>query len=256
MGRAGLAIGGVALIVVGGAIGFGWLWPSTAEATATMESEIRDVEIDNGSGYVTVRAEDVERATVRQVFRYRWDRPGDAYSVDGDTLVLGGCGGFCSVDYELVVPRGTEVGGENGSGDITLTGVGAVDVHAGSGDVRVTGGSGPVDIDASSGHVRLSDLAQDVTVRASSGDVTGEDLRGKVDVEASSGDIELRLAVPRDVRASASSGDIELTMPSGAYRVEGSSDSGNRDIEVDQVSSAEHLLRLDSSSGDVTVEAA
>ncbi|PRX47539.1 putative adhesin [Prauserella shujinwangii] len=235
MGRAGLAIGGVALIAVGAAIAFGWLWPSTAEATDTVDDPIRDVRIDNESGNVTIRAGDVERTVVRQTYSYRWDRPDAAFAVDGQTLVLNGCDWFCSVSYDVTVPRGTAVRGEVSSGDVTLEGVGAVDVDASSGDVRVV------------------DVSEPVRVDVSSGDVHGAGLRGDVQVEANSGRIDLRLAEEGTVRAHANSGDIEVAVPDGEYRVEGESNSGDREVQIPQDPAAPNLLELSTNSGDVTV---
>lgn len=238
MGRAGLAVGGVALIAVGAAIGFGGVWPSEAEAEATVTQPIEDVRVDSESGDVTVRVGDVEHTTVRQVYSYRWgDPPETSYSVDDGVLVLGECDWFCSVSFEVTVPRGTTVSGHLSSGDATLEGVAAVDMDIDSGDVR------------------LMDVAGPVRVGASSGDVVGERLSGEIDIEANSGGIELALAEPGDVRAHANSGDIDLTVPRGSYRVEGESNSGERDIQVIQDPSASHQLQLDANSGDVTVEA-
>ncbi len=104
-----------------------------------------------------------------------WWRNGDpAYRRDGDTLVLTGCRG-CSVDDELVVPRGTAVSGNSGSGDVVMQGVTEVDVELGSGNVRVRDVSGPVDARTGSGEVTLVRVAGPVDVESeldtSSGDI-------------------------------------------------------------------------------------
>ncbi|PXY34644.1 hypothetical protein BAY59_03755 [Prauserella coralliicola] len=221
MGRAGLAIGGVALIGVGIAFGLGWFWPATAEATATVEQRISRVELAGDSGDVLVRAdESAETTTVRQRFRYRWGEPDEAYEVRDGTLTLSGCGSWCSVDYEVIVPEGTTVSGSVDSGDLTLDGV------------------------------------SDVQVEADSGDFTGTRLRGAVDVSVDSGDVRVTLDEPRDVRLAADSGDVEVTVPDGSYRVLGTTDSGDREIGVTQDPDASTVLDLNTDSGDVTVHAA
>ncbi|PXY38395.1 DUF4097 family beta strand repeat-containing protein [Prauserella flavalba] len=221
MGRAGLAIGGVALIGVGIAFGLGWFWPATSEATATVDQRVSRVELANDSGDVLVRAEEgAETTTVRQRFSYRWGEPEEAYEVRDGTLVLAGCGSWCSVDYEVIVPEGTTVSGSVDSGDVTLEDV------------------------------------SDVRVQADSGDFTGTRLRGAVDVSVDSGDLTLTLDEPRDVKLAADSGDVEVTVPDGAYRVIGTTDSGDREIGVTQDPDASAVLDLSTDSGDVTVHAA
>lgn len=252
MGRAWLAIGGIAMIGIGASFAFG-LWSyATTEATDEVDG-VRQVLIDNDSGDVAIRVGDVPSTTVHQRFEYRWGEPDESISVDEGTLELGDCGSWCSVDYDVVVPEGTEINGDVRSGDLELTGVAAAEVNASSGDVTVRQVAGPVRIVASSGDVQLGDLSGPVDVEVSSGELTGDGLRGPVDAHASSGNITLVMAVPQSVTAEASSGDIELTVPDGPYRVEGDSNSGDRTINVDQVRDARHTLRLDASSGDVTV---
>jgi DUF4097 and DUF4098 domain-containing protein YvlB len=133
---------------------------------------------------------------------------GDAYSVDGGTLRLNSdCGWKCRADIVVTVPRGTRVTGENGTGDLSLTGVSGVDARSRSGDVRLRDVSGDVKLDLTSGDVRSTRwLARSTSVApagsyqihtdTSSGDVkTGlnNDPNGnhKIDARTSSGDIEL-----------------------------------------------------------------
>lgn len=96
MGRAALAIAGMALVGFGVAVGLGW-WDYQGRS-----------------------------------------RPGDAFRVEGDQLVLAPCGGVCSTDYDVTVPRGTTVTGSTTSGLIRLQETGPVNVFATSGDIEVT----------------------------------------------------------------------------------------------------------------------
>ncbi|MBK1784726.1 DUF4097 family beta strand repeat-containing protein [Prauserella cavernicola] len=237
MRRAGLAIGGVALIGVGVAFALGWFWPATSEATDQVSDSINRVELDSGSGDVLIRAQEgAETTTVRQRFSYQWGDPEQAYSVEGGALKLTGCGSWCSVDYEVVVPTGTTVGGTVDSGDVTLEDVGDVQVDAKSGDLVLT-------------------RVGDVRVTANSGDITGDGLSGTVDAQVDSGDIVLTMDDARDARLSADSGDIELTVPSGSYNVTGTTDSGDREVGVVQDPSADTALDVSTDSGDVVVRA-
>ncbi|MGC7093432.1 DUF4097 family beta strand repeat-containing protein [Amycolatopsis lurida] len=257
MARPGLAIGGIALIVAGAAIGFGWWWPSTSEATAQVTERIQRVRLDSDSGNVHIRTADVQQSTVVQRFDYRWGEPDQSYSVDGDELVLADCGSWCSVDYDVIVPLGTTVSGDADSGEIVLAGVAAADVTADSGSVDVRDVPGPVTVRVSSGDVRLADLGGAVNVVANSGKISGTGLKGRVEAQADSGDVELAMAAPQEVKARADSGEVEVTVPPGAYRVEGDTDSGNRNISIPAGGGgATVLLQLDTDSGDVTVRQA
>lgn len=239
MSRTARAIAGIALIGIALGIGFGWFWPSTATASTDVTERVDAVEIDNDAGDVSVRVGDVTRTTVKQRFEYRFGKPDDAFDLDGDTLVLGDCGWNCTVDYEVILPSAVPVTGQLDSGDLTLDGVAGAEVEVDSGNITLREIAGPVQADADSG------------------DITGSGLGGTITAKADSGSIELRLDRAVDVTADADSGDIELTVPaSESYRVAGSSDSGERNIDVRQDPAAEHLLQLDADSGDVAVRGA
>ncbi|MDT7726905.1 MAG: hypothetical protein QOI21_3481 [Actinomycetota bacterium] len=256
MARPVLAIGGLALIGIGVVMAFGAFSETKVERPNEFTEQIRSVRVDNNDSSVSIRAADVTTTTVHQRFSYRWNEPGTSVHVEGDQLVLSGCGWNCDVAYDVVVPRGTTVSGKVDSGDLVLDGVASADVNADSGDVKIRNVAGTVSAKANSGNVELSGIGQDVTARADSGNITGDGLRGKVDAQVSSGSVTLRLDVAQDVVARVDSGNVELTVPQDRYRVEGGTDSGNRDIGITTDSSATKLLRLDTDSGDVTVRAA
>jgi len=221
MGRPALAIGGVALIVAGAAVALGWdWWPLSHERAETREEvteRISSVHVDNGSGDVHIRVEDTTTTSVHQAFRYHGDQPDRAFTVARGQLVLAGCGDDCSVDYEVVVPRGATVDGEVRSGDFVVSGAASVDLRAASGDIAV------------------------------------RDVTGAVTTSTKSGDIEVFLAVPQDVRAETSSGDVRIHVPADRYRVTGETRSGARRVDVVEDPAAEHVLDVSTSSGDVAV---
>ncbi|MFC4005437.1 DUF4097 family beta strand repeat-containing protein [Prauserella oleivorans] len=254
MARTGLAVGGVALILVGAGIAFGWVWPSSAEATETVTERVTRIELATDSGDVRIRVDpDARATTVGQSLTYRWGRHDNAYVVLGSTLRLHGCGDWCSVDYDVVVPPGTAVSGAGDSGDLTLEGVASVDVLTGSGDVTVHDVAGPVAVGADSGNVELHRLSGTVRVEGDSGNIQGEELAAPVEATMSSGDVTLALTAPRSVTASVESGNIDLSVPEGAYRVEGDTESGERNIDVVVDGSSPNTLDLNASSGDITV---
>jgi hypothetical protein len=255
MARPLLAIGGIALIGVGVLTGLGWWWPSDAEATAELSQPIRSVRVDNSEGALKIRT-GTGPAKVHQEFSFRWNKPGDAYRLEGDTLVLSDCGNSCEVDYDIVIPAGIPVTGKLDSGAVDIAGVSTVDISVDSGQVEVRDVAGTVKVKADSGRVQLADIGQDVTVNASSGSIKGERLGGKVEARADSGRIELELTKAADVTAQSDSGSIEVTVPAGEYNVTGNTDSGSRDVEVTQSGSAQHKLDLNTDSGSVKVNAA
>lgn len=220
MSRPALAIGGVALIGAGVAIGLGWWWPSSAEQDSLVESRIDTVRLDVDSGDVDIRVGDVATTTVHQEFRYHGARPDNAFQVNGTELVLNRCEPDCSVDYEVVVPRGTAVTGEAQSGDITIEGMAATDVTVRSGDVRVLDGA------------------------------------GSVKVQTRSGDITVNLATPQSVQADANSGDVNVVVPQDRYRVQVQTSSGEQQIDIPTDPAGTRTLDLRADSGDVTLSAA
>jgi hypothetical protein len=246
----------------------------------TIDVPVTAVRLQNGSGDVRiVRSSGVPDTTVKRtvVHAPRDERPsGDSHRVEGETLVLDGCGNRCTVHYEVVVPReGVRAHGEVGSGAVVLEGLGDVEIDAGSGDVRVGDISGRVYVDAGSGAVTGRGVAGDFVAEVGSGDVNVADVRGntvlhvssgsvhalrmggEVEVDAGSGDVDLELLTARSVRAQAGSGSVRVRVPSGVYRV--TADTGSGDVDTAAVrnsADAEHELRLRSGSGDVTVTAA
>lgn len=216
MGRPALAVGGIALIGAGIVIATGWQWTEHAEVSHQLTERIDTVGLDTGSGDVRITVRDVTSTSIRERLSYSGPRPGQTYRVDGGRLVLTGCGGDCTVDYDIVVPRGATVSGGSRSGDVRLSGVSA-DVSSTSGDIRVDDATGPV--------------------RARS----------------SSGDIRISLAGPHDVSVDANAGDIDLAVPDDRYRVSSRTASGDQKIDVATDPTGPYLLDLRSASGDISV---
>lgn len=254
MSRTAKAIGGLLLIGIAVGIATGWIWSSTATATEAVGQRIDKVAIDNDSGNVTVRAGDVTSTQVKQTFSYRFDRPDDtAFDVEGSTLQLNGCGWWCTVDYEVTVPEGTTVTGKVDSGNVALTGVASATVEADSGNITLRDIAGQVTVNVDSGNVALHDIGGEITLDADSGNVDGTGLGGAVVANVDSGDVNLTFAEAADVTADIDSGNIDLAMPEGPYEVVGESDSGERNVQVATDPDAEHILRIEVDSGDLSI---
>ncbi|GAA4610934.1 DUF4097 family beta strand repeat-containing protein [Saccharopolyspora hordei] len=277
MARLGLAIGGVALVLLGGAVA-AWGALDRDEERTDPVAGIGRVVLDGGSGSVEVRYAPGGRGQVTQHVQ-RWglaawgDGDEAGHRVEGDTLVLdAGCGWNCSVSYQVTLPTPVPVEGELDSGSLSAVGMrsvraefrsgsvdarevsGPVDVRTGSGSVHLAGVDGPVTVRTRSGSIDLADVAGRVEAKAGSGGISGADLRGaEVVVETGSGQIELQLTGPRSAEVTTGSGGIDLTVPADRYRVETDTGSGGVDVDVVQDPAAEKRLVLSTGSGDVRV---
>ena len=240
------------------------------EDRAPVPQQFTKVQV-NGADDVKIRVGSAP--TVHRTVHFAENDPGkDTWRVERGTLVLDNCDhADCSIDYDLVVPAGTTVTGETGSGDIDIDGVaqvnfqthsgdavvrnvkGAVNVAANSGEVTVSGVTGAVNVSAGSGDVNVSDVTGAVSAKASSGGVQATGVGGKVEVQADSGDVTVGLTSVQDVTAHSGSGELVVTVPNGKYRVLADTGSGDVQSDVPNDSSAPNVLDLRSGSGDISV---
>ncbi|GAA4374414.1 DUF4097 family beta strand repeat-containing protein [Agromyces bauzanensis] len=236
--RAAAAVA-VTAMTVGGLAACNFIGPPqrfTDESTVT--EDIAVIELDDANGSVRVTgAAGATDITVERTVSYLGDRDiGETHEIDGDTLELGGCGRFCSVDYTVEGPIGLDVGGRTSNGTIELRGVDEVDVRT------------------SNGRIELEDVSGDVDVETSNGRVIGRDLNGDgVRVRTSNGSIELSLGEAQDVEARTSNGAIELRVPEGSYRVTAETSNGSTDIGIADDPDGEFELELRTSNGSITI---
>ncbi|GAA2469746.1 DUF4097 family beta strand repeat-containing protein [Streptomyces thermolineatus] len=236
-----LAVAVAVLIGAGGLGACGLLPGETFEDDAVLSEAITSVRLDNDSGRVELRGgKDLTEVSVHRSVDYRGDRPeGATHRVENGVLVLGDCGGSCSVSYTVDLPAGLPVSGGTSAGSITLSGVGEVAVTTGSGSIALNGVTGPVD------------------ARTSNGRITGRGLEGgPVRVQTSNGAVDLTVSAPQDVRAHTSNGAVELTLPAGRYRVSATTSNGEKDIGVPDDPAGKHRIDLVTSNGDITVRPA
>lgn len=256
--RVGIAVGGAALVLLGGAV---LSWGARSEATSTdVVVGIDSVVLEGGRGDVEVRHVPGSRGEVTATVSRSWfgADPGDeAHRRMGSRLVLDtDCGRGCSVDYVVELPDPVEVSGRLGSGDLRVRGMGAVRAETGSGEIDVRGVAGPVDVRTSSGGIELADVAGDLVAETGSGRIEGEGLRGRsVRAHSGSGEVELVAEAPEAVLVETGSGGIELTVPDGAYRVLTDTGSGSADVAVAERRDAPRSLELSTGSGDIEVRA-
>lgn len=219
-------------------------------------TEIR-IESSNGKGNVVVQPGDRSQVEIRRTVSYRGERPTQrTYSIESSVLRLHtSCRrDNCTVSYTVKAPKGVRVLGENGAGDLRVSGVSTVDAKVGKGDVAVRDSTGAVDVRTGSGNVELVDLRGPTNVKVSTGDIQAYGVRTTaLTAETSSGNLRLETLVPADVRAKTSSGDIRLVVPSGEYHVNAVTKSGNVDVRVVHDPTAARTLDLETKDGDIAV---
>ncbi|MBB5154459.1 DUF4097 family beta strand repeat-containing protein [Saccharopolyspora phatthalungensis] len=276
MVRVGLAVGGAALVLIGGAA-LTWGPLGSAEERTTALDGIDRIELASGSGDVEVSyAPGARGEIVQRVHRWAgafWGADKVEHRVEGGALVLAtDCGWNCSVDYRITLPAPVPIRGNLDSGSLHVVGMrsvqaevgsgsvdvseigGAVDVRTGSGSVSVRRVDGQVDAHTGSGEITLADIGGKVGAETGSGDIEGRGLRGAdIVAKTNSGSARLGLAGPQSADVSTDSGQIELTVPNDRYRVDTDTGSGDIDIEVAQDPSAPKRLMLSSGSGDIVV---
>jgi hypothetical protein len=261
-----LAVAGLAAVTLAAAAGCNLVYDTLSDGVVK-DIAVTEIHIDGGSGNVVVIPDtSVTGLDLRRTVRYRGAKPApeDTYRIEGGVVTVStSCAGIsrdCSASYELrVPPRGSGAGiavtGSDGSGNVTVTGVGRVDVTIGSGNLEVTDAAGSVTAKSGSGNTRLADIAGDVTVNASSGNVFGRNLHGnQVNVRVSSGDVTLAVPGTSNVTAHTSSGNIEVTVPDHSCQVVATADSGKVNVRVTSDPTSAHTLNVSTGSGDITVK--
>ncbi|MEO8469592.1 MAG: DUF4097 family beta strand repeat-containing protein [Chloroflexota bacterium] len=184
------------------------------------------------SGSIAIRA--VEGETVR--VRERNGRSlAEAFRIEtgADNLSLTSNEKFGGVDFivfsigrrsglalEIDVPRGTSVGVDSASAEISLSGlVGAMKIRTASGDIRLEDVRGSLELDAVSGDTHITANGPlDLRARSISGDVTllGPRL-GRATLETTSGDVRMDalLQGPGPFEIQTVSGDATIVGRSG-----------------------------------------
>lgn len=248
---------GALLVVTGAALAF---W-SFADRESTDKHEVSQkistVDLDSPNADITIKVDDVEKTTIEEKRTYWLVKHGDAYEVDDETLRLDGdCGWQCRADFVITVPRGTKVTGDNGSGDLSITGVSGVDAKARSGDIEMRDVSGDVRLDLTSGDVTIDRMTGKLDIKATSGDIEATHLKGgAVAVETTSGDLTVELDEANDVMATGTSSDVRVVAPAGSYNVQTKTHSGDVDNALGDDPAASHQIDATTVSGDVELAA-
>ncbi|MFB7635454.1 DUF4097 family beta strand repeat-containing protein [Streptomyces sp. NPDC056149] len=208
---------------------------------ATLSQKITSVRVDTGNGGVTLHGgKGGDTVSVHRKVTYRGDKPqGPTHRVEDGTLVLGGCGDGCSVDYTVDLPGTVPVTGGTSNGSLSLSTVAAVRVTTSNGEIDLDGVSGPVN------------------VRTSNGAITGKGLAGKgVEARTTDGEIDLTTTAPQNVRAQTSNGALTVTVPDAHYRVSARTDNGAKRIGVHDDPAGPYQLDLTTDNGELRARTA
>lgn len=247
--RTGLVVGLVGIAAVLGVGATAVVRATTTEPAAAVESFVFDAQsprlvVDVGSGEASVGRATGSRVEVTRTVRGN-GQPElvETSGADGISLSAACDGAFfggCDVAYDIRVPDGFTLDLRADSGTVGTAGtvVAAATLRVSSGRIDVADVTGPLVLEAETGGIRAARLTSET-----------------VSARATSGDVALDFATaPRTLDAEVASGDVTLALPgAGRYRVEVDADSGEERVSVPTDPGATSTVRVQSTSGDVTV---
>jgi hypothetical protein len=192
----------------------------------TTHEGVSTVVIESGVGTVDVRAEDVAVVTVSARISEGLRATGVTRLVEGDELVLRSTcpnigGTWCSVDWDVVVPIGTDLV-----------------VRSDDDRADASGEFGAVDI------------------RSEHAGVAFDGVAGSVVAQSEHGNVAVRLgAAPDSVQATSEHGNVSVAVPDidDGYRVVVDSNHGRTDVGVRSDPNAVRSIEARSDHGNVTV---
>lgn len=210
--------------------------------------DVEHLAVDTANGSVTIVAADTDEISVRADISEGLRSTGERRAiVDGVLELRATCPAigsmFCSVDYEVRLPR-----------DVPIT------VHADNGRIEVTGSEAAVRLDGDNGTLELSDLSGPLDVSTDNGRVEGRGLRSeRVRADSDNGRVVLEFATaPSHVEATTDNGSVEVVVPDDgeAYQVTINTDNGSENLDVRTDPASTRMLILDSDNGSVTARTA
>ncbi|HMQ10424.1 MAG TPA: DUF4097 family beta strand repeat-containing protein [Oligoflexia bacterium] len=189
----------------------------------------------------------------------------------------------CKVNFEISLPKKTDMEINIGSGNLNIIGVEGeskinigsgdlsykaawideITVKSGSGDINIHGLAGEVDILTGSGDVDL-DYAEhavpaSLVLRSGSGSIAAKGLKGDTDIITGSGSIELsynqKLQDKGEISIKSGSGDAKIHFPKSlsAVKVDHKAASGRVKSDIAQKDDAAWSIYMRSASGDLKI---
>lgn len=138
---------------------------------------------------------------------------------------------YARLDLRIEVPAGMDAEIKDGSGEASLSGLGALTVQDGSGALAISDIRGDLDIQDGSGELGIRGILGSVRIQDGSGEVLLADVGADAEIQDSSGELEIR-GVGGSLEISDSSGEIDVEDVRGTVRVVR---DGSGSIEVEGV---------------------
>ncbi|HEU4635722.1 MAG TPA: DUF4097 family beta strand repeat-containing protein [Edaphobacter sp.] len=175
-----------------------------------------------------------------------------------------------SIDYDVTLPKSSNINAASGSGDLTVDNVGAtLKAQTGSGSVHATGIRGAATLGSGSGDVELQQAGPgDVRAETGSGSLHLSGVDGGLKASTGSGDIDVAGQPTTDWKLSTGSGSIRMALSSGA-KFNLVADTGSGSVSVSQpitmqgslnrhhitgsVNGGGPLVHANTGSGDITI---
>jgi hypothetical protein len=157
-----------------------------------------------------------------------------------------------SIDYDITLPRTSNIAATTGSGDMSIDNVGAtLKAQTGSGSVRANGIQGASTLGSGSGDVELHLAGPgDVRAETGSGSVRLYGVNGALKASTGSGDIQVNGNPATDWKLSTGSGSINMDLGTGA-KFNLVADTGSGSVNVNQPISMQGSLNRHHISGTV-----
>jgi len=218
-----------------------------------------ELEIDNFSGSVTVRAGEGKTLTVIAIKKAR--RTGDLDRISVEMAEEAGRLHIkterprglnsANVELQIVAPVDTVLDIDTGSGNLDVHGIqGGGRAHTGSGTITASNLGGGMVLDTGSGSVLVEGASGGVEVDTGSGRVVLNEIAGEIDAHTGSGGMEVHGA-EGEVRLDTGSGTIAYEgTPQGKCRIE----TGSGNITLSLPADLEWEVDLETGSGTVNVD--
>lgn len=207
---------------------------------------ISEVEVNNGSGDISITAVNSGKATVTATKKQFGEHCKLTIEKKGKTLFVGveKTGVFkdeCEVDFDITAPKAAMLDLDSGSGDIKVKGT--------SGDLNFNIGSGDIDVDAEvkkldgktgSGDVSIKGLTTGGNLKTGSGEINlvydVAPALGELDIKTGSGGAEIVFPKNATIRASFMAGSGLLInelgdTPDSKFKISMKAGSGNLHIK-------------------------
>lgn len=218
-----------------------------------------ELEVNTGSGYITVRTGDSSEVRVHGLIKAGngWFGPSNAEAkvrqLESNPPILQS-GGLIrigriedpalrhniSISYELEVPPETRLKAATGSGNVSVEGI-----------------HGPVKATTGSGGLKISDIGNDLVATTGSGNITVSSIHGGVHLNTGSGSIEA-MGIGGPFYVGTGSGNIRLKETSAAERDQNSGGFGAGRVSTGSgsvdLSGVNGSLRVGTGSGNISAQ--